>query len=207
MAPRRRGHRVADFNTIEDLVQHAADQLGATHAVIAGPETRIYFPRGGQWPYEEARVWRKGGYWHAEGPHARRGVTHLPRDTQPLGRPQRRRAAAEGPRRRSPRARARGIYYDMPYINPRDYVLHYREGRIPRWDIDRVGAGGTHTTIGPTRGYSRIEDVRRVIEEDAHIHAVNNATIHDASGEELGRLVYGRLHWFPGALTIYPPLR
>lgn len=115
-------------------------------------------------------------------------------------------ASRKNPRRR-PTARApRGIYHDMPYIKPRDYVLHYREGKVPRWNIDRVGAGGTHTTIGPTRGYSDIEAVRKAIEDDAHTKAVSNATIHDASGEELGRLVHGRLHWFPGALAMYPAM-
>jgi len=91
---------VADFNTVDDLVRHAADDLGATHAVIDGPQTRIYFPRGGEYPYEEARVRRAAGYWHADGPHARRGVSHLPRDAKPVGRSRgRRAAAAEAPRR------------------------------------------------------------------------------------------------------------
>lgn len=81
------GPVVADFNTLEDLVQHAADQLGATHAVIDGAHTKLYFPRsGGLYPYEEASVWRKADYWHAQGPHARVGVSHLPRGAQPIGR-------------------------------------------------------------------------------------------------------------------------
>ena len=99
-----------------------------------------------------------------------------------------------------------GIYQDMPQILARDYVLHYRSGRVPRWDIDRVGARGTHTTIGPTRGYSDIDRVRKAIEEDAHVRSVRNCTVHDASGEILGQLLNGRLIWFPGSLAIYPPL-
>ncbi|KKK66133.1 hypothetical protein LCGC14_2967150, partial [marine sediment metagenome] len=39
-----RKHQVADFNTIDDLIAHAARELGATHVLIAGPETRLYFP-------------------------------------------------------------------------------------------------------------------------------------------------------------------
>jgi len=77
--------RVADFNTLDALIDHARTDLGATHVTVAGPDTRIYFPRGGQYPYEEARVWRKGGYWHAEGPGARQGVRQLPRGAKPIG--------------------------------------------------------------------------------------------------------------------------
>jgi len=76
---------VADFDTLDDLIAHARDELGATHVVVAGPETRLYFPRGGQYLYEEARVWRKGGYWHAEGPGSRRGVARLPDEAQEIG--------------------------------------------------------------------------------------------------------------------------
>ncbi len=92
-APRGQ-HVVADFNTIDDLIAHAARDLGATHALIAGPETRLYFPRGGQYPYEEARVRRSAGYWHAEGPGARSGVSHLPSKARPIA-PRGRRAAEE----------------------------------------------------------------------------------------------------------------
>jgi hypothetical protein len=94
-------HRVADFNTLDDLIAHARDDLGATHVVVSGPETRLYFPRGGQYPYEEARVWRKGGYWHAEGPSARKGVLELPEYAQPIGGRGGRRAA-ESPRAGNP---------------------------------------------------------------------------------------------------------
>ena len=68
-------HRVADFNTLDDLIAHARDELGASHVVVAGPESKIYFPRGGTHAYEAASVRRKGGYWHADGPGAREGVT------------------------------------------------------------------------------------------------------------------------------------
>lgn len=101
---------------------------------------------------------------------------------------------------------AHGIYHDMPHVRARDYVLHYRPSRVPRWQVDRVGARGTHTTIGPTRGYSDIDAVRTAIENDAHVQGVLNCTVHDASGEILGALTNGRLLWYPGALAIYPSL-
>jgi len=97
--PRHRHHHVApvvaDFDTLDDLIRHAADQLGATHAAGSGAHTRVYFPRGGQYPYEEATVRRKAGYWHADGPHARVGVTHLPSDAKPIGGRRQHRAAEE----------------------------------------------------------------------------------------------------------------
>jgi hypothetical protein len=78
------GHRVADFNTLDDLIAHASRELGATHVLVDGANTRIYFPRGGQYPYEEARVQRRAGYWHAEGPQARRGVVRPPREAETI---------------------------------------------------------------------------------------------------------------------------
>lgn len=91
--------RVADFNTLPDLISHAANDLGATHISGEGAHTKIYFPRGGQYPYEEATVRRKAGYWHADGPHARAGVERLPADAMPIARARGRRAA-EAPRGR-----------------------------------------------------------------------------------------------------------
>ncbi len=95
-----REHRVADFNTLEDTIEHAARELGATHVSGDGPTTKIYFPRGGEYPYEAASVRRKGGYWHADGPGAREGVKSLPRGARPIRRPARR--AAEARRGKSP---------------------------------------------------------------------------------------------------------
>lgn len=80
------GHRVADFDNLDDLIVRA-QQLGATHVLIAGAHTKLFFPRGGQYPYEEARVWRENRYWHAEGPGARRGVHQLPQGAVPLDAP------------------------------------------------------------------------------------------------------------------------
>lgn len=102
---------VADFNTLEDLIEHARTELGATHVTLAGPDTRIYFPRGGQYPYEEARVWRKGGYWHAEGPGARQG-TSLPRGARPIG--ARGQWAAERGRRVAERSPGRSAHHRLP---------------------------------------------------------------------------------------------
>jgi len=97
----------------------------------------------------------------------------------------------------------RGIYGDMPSFSPGDYVLHFREDRNT-WSVDRIGPGGTHTTIGPTKGYGTTEGVRGAIEQDAHVKGKRNATIHDAGGDELGAIKDGRVYWWPGSLARYP---
>jgi hypothetical protein len=102
VAPRSPGHHVADFNTLDDLIAHARDELGATHVVVDQANTKLYFPRGGQHPYEEASVWRKSGYWHAQGPGARTGVHELPEEVQPIGGGQAERRAAEVARKQDP---------------------------------------------------------------------------------------------------------
>jgi hypothetical protein len=90
------GRRVADFNTLDDLIAHARDELGATHASGAEARTKLYFPRGGQ--YEEATVWRKEGYWHAQGPGSRNGVSKLPSDARSIRTQGGRRAAESSDR-------------------------------------------------------------------------------------------------------------
>lgn len=94
---------------------------------------------------------------------------------------------------------AKGIYSDMPGIAAKDYVVHYRADR-KTWSVDRVGAGGTHTTIGSTRGFGTTEDVRKAIEYDAHVKGVRNATIHNEGGEA-GVLKDGRVYFHPGAFA------
>jgi hypothetical protein len=75
-------HHVADFSTLPELIKHAQAE-GATHTAGHGPETLIYFPRGdGQ--YEEATVWQKANYWHAQGPGSRVLVRKPPRDAKPM---------------------------------------------------------------------------------------------------------------------------
>jgi len=110
---RAAGHRVADFNSLDDLIRHAANDLGATHASGDGAQTKLYFPRGGQYKYEEATVWRKEGYWHAQGPGARGIITQLPRNAMYLpGDTDARRGA---PRRHSVR--------DYEAVDNRDRVI------------------------------------------------------------------------------------
>jgi hypothetical protein len=85
-APRRsasRTHRVSDFGTLQDLIEHAATVDGATHVSGAGANTRIYFPCPDN-GYYVATVWQKEGYWHAQGPGARSIIAQLPRNAMYL---------------------------------------------------------------------------------------------------------------------------
>ncbi len=78
---------VNDFNTLDDLIAHARDELGATHVSYPEPGTmqgvRIYFPRK-DGRYEAANTWQKSGYWHAQGPGNREIMSHLPRGAQSI---------------------------------------------------------------------------------------------------------------------------
>jgi hypothetical protein len=77
------GHRVADFNTLDDLVAHAR-QEGATHVLRIDDEVHLYFKRrDGQ--YEKSEVWQKDGYWHTQGPGSRVIVRRPPENAKPIG--------------------------------------------------------------------------------------------------------------------------
>jgi len=62
------GHRVADFNSLEALVEHEQGN-GATHVLALGKNTVVYYPTGRYWPtglpqYEAAKAYENSGYWH-----------------------------------------------------------------------------------------------------------------------------------------------
>jgi hypothetical protein len=113
--------RVADFNSLDDLITHARDELGATHVLDVGTgsqrEVILFFPRGGQHPYEMARTWRKGSYWHAEGPGSRTGVEGIPRGAKAIA-PQEMRRASEARRRTG-----------APLIDDKLYSVTWNGGR------------------------------------------------------------------------------
>jgi hypothetical protein len=60
---------------------------------------------------------------------------------------------------------ARGIYHDTA-ARSGDYVIHPRRGG--GFVVDRVGSGGTHTTIGPVRGVAHRHEANEIIRRDAH---------------------------------------
>lgn len=77
-----RQHAVRDFNTLPEVIEHAKKE-GATHVVAFGSAATLYFPRRGG-GYEEARLYRERGYWHAPAESARRAVDRLPREAQAI---------------------------------------------------------------------------------------------------------------------------
>ncbi len=82
---RSSGRHVADFNTLDDLIEHAAVDLGAKYVSGTGAGTRFYFSSDDPaYKFEVASVWQKGGYWHAQGPSARTLTKHLPRSAVPI---------------------------------------------------------------------------------------------------------------------------
>jgi hypothetical protein len=93
-------HVVADFNTLDDLIAHAARELGATHVLFVDDEIHLYFRRP-DGAYEKAEVRQKDNYWHAQGPGSRVVVQRLPAGAKPISGAVRRRAA-EAPRHGAP---------------------------------------------------------------------------------------------------------
>jgi hypothetical protein len=168
---------VRDFNTLEDLIEHAGRE-GATHVAGADAHTKIYYPRGGQYPYEEAKVWRKGSYWHAEGPGARTGVERLPQSAAPIRHLGRHHAAERT-------GRARGIYHGT-VAQDGDYVLHvdHRGAFV----VDRVSRGGTHTTIGSTRGFRAVPEALEAAARDSHTRGRSTGAVFFAHGEEVSQI-------------------
>ena len=77
-------HRVADFSSLHDLIEHAKTIDGASHLLIAGRQAKIYFPRR-DGRYDEGTVWQEHGYWHAPAPSDRVVVTGLPVGAEPIG--------------------------------------------------------------------------------------------------------------------------
>lgn len=76
-------HHVADFNNLEDLIEHARKE-GATHMTDWNGDIRLYFPIGGS-NWQEAMVYQKGGYWHVKGPSRRTTIAGLPKDAVEIG--------------------------------------------------------------------------------------------------------------------------
>lgn len=79
----REAHHVADFNTLDDLLEHARGE-GATHFLQIDDETHIYFRRS-DGKYEKAEAWQKDGYWHTQAPGSRAVVPRPPRGARAIG--------------------------------------------------------------------------------------------------------------------------
>jgi hypothetical protein len=76
-------HRVADFNSIPELIEHAKGE-GASAILVAGQQVTLYFPRR-DGRYDAATIWNQNGYWHAPSKSARSIVTRLPAGAESIG--------------------------------------------------------------------------------------------------------------------------
>jgi hypothetical protein len=99
-------HRVADFSSLHDLIEHAKTIDGASHLLIAGRQAKIYFPRR-DGRYDEGTVWQEHGYWHAPAPSDRVVVTGLPVGAEPIG------SHTQRVGRRASEARGREIQHEL----------------------------------------------------------------------------------------------
>jgi hypothetical protein len=80
----RRGHRVADFTTLPEIIAHAQAE-GATHVVVSRSGATVYFPIRSGGRYEEAILWHEHGYWHSPAPTHTKIVERLPKGAEPIG--------------------------------------------------------------------------------------------------------------------------
>jgi len=81
------------------------------------------------------------------------------------------------------RQNARGIYHESS-ASANDYAVHVH-GTSGQFYVDRVGRGGTHTTIGPTRGYPTKQAALEAIRDDAHVQGYTSGIIFEQRGDEL----------------------
>ena len=181
--------RVADFDTLDDLIGHAGRELGATHSSGSEANTKLYFPRGGRYPYEEATVWRKAGYWHAQGPGARAGVAQLPSSARPISGARQRAAEDRRPARggdSQDRERSLDRLYGHtrgrdPYPFPSD-----RDRGISKLYGPRSGAAGAPTLMRPPAS-AKPRTVRDYVVIDRHDRTVagpfkSSSDAHQAAG-------------------------
>ncbi len=89
---------------------------------------------------------------------------------------------------------ARGIYADFPGLQEDDYVV-YRDHR-GRFRADRVGRGGTHTTLGSIRGEATSREAVALAEREARKRGAFAGIVvrmnADGSVTQIGHLVSGR---------------
>lgn len=168
-------HVVADFNTLDDLAEHAARELGATHILYVDDEIHIYFPRQ-DGLFEKAEVWQKDGYWHAQGPGSRVVVRKLPVGAKPIGSGRER---EEGPHSWKPgmmRASAESPLDVLRTLQPGDMVtVESRELPRPRKLVV------THVSQHADSVYVTSGQVRPGHRSGGRLHAHGSEVFYDAT--------------------------
>jgi len=77
---------------------------------------------------------------------------------------------------------ARGIYRGTS-AQQDDFVIH--KDHRGRYQVDLVGRGGTHVTIGPTRGYGSINEATQAASEEAHRRGIFDGLVFDGDRDML----------------------
>jgi hypothetical protein len=193
----RAPHLVADFNTLDDLIEHAGRELGATHVEwehdLQG--TRLFFPRkDGQ--FEVANTWQKAGYWHATGPGHREIVRHLPQGAQSLG-------GVVGRLAKTGRVQETGDYGTFRSGNGQTYTVTYVGGNV--WRIDGHGYAQPAAGIALWLQRRGVDVVTADIEQIGRHSARENRTLHAVREGRLAQRfrVGSRVVMSPDALANY----
>jgi hypothetical protein len=161
------GHRVADFNTLDDLIAHARGE-GATHVLHVDDEVHLYFLRR-DGSYEKSEVWQKDGYWHTQGPGSRVVVRKPPENAQPI---KGQRGAAE----------ARGIVRDYEAVDSRDRLI---AGPFKSYGDAKDAAGPAGAVRFVPKG-KKATEAKRDRRRDQYVYADElrvGDVIYDNSGE------------------------
>lgn len=86
---------------------------------------------------------------------------------------------------------ARGIYHGTA-AQEDDYVIHKQGGTYhpgsAKYYVDRIGRGGTHVTIGTTRGFPSVVEAVEGIRKDAHTKGIRAGVIFEQRGDELAQI-------------------
>lgn len=86
---------------------------------------------------------------------------------------------------------ARGIYHGTA-ASEDDYVIHKQGGTYhpssAKYYVDRIGRGGTHVTIGTTRGFPSVAEAIQGIRKDAHTRGIKAGVIFEQRGDELAQI-------------------
>lgn len=141
-----RGHRVSDFNTLPELIEHARKE-GATHVLMGHKtwgdpgEAYVYFPSENRSrPYLESRIWQENGYWHTEAPGKRTLVARPPEKAQPIGSHARRGAAepSAGASTTKPGKHGPLYLYEVTYTDPSDDGIGQLTQRIWAYNLEHA---------------------------------------------------------------------
>jgi|GEM_PF-1039239 len=173
-------HRVADFTTLPELIEHAKTVDGASHILVAGRQMTLFFPRT-DGRYESASPWQERGYWHFPATGDRAVVTRLPAGAEPIGSHTRRVGgrASEAGRRRAP-PKIPGAASDLEWHHHRDSFVGTVDG-VSHFLVD-PSAGGDWIlwAVNPTTGVQTRKLGRYPTAADAKDAARSGRTVGEA---------------------------